>query len=57
MIARDNLIPCNFLFLIHSGINFVLSALVFNIFPTILEVSMVGGIMVSADGLFHKLAE
>lgn len=33
------------------GINFVLSALVFNIFPTILEVSMVSGIMYYNFGL------
>lgn len=29
------------------GINFVLSALVFNVFPTLLEVGLVSGILVS----------
>ena len=29
------------------GINFILSALVFNVFPTLLEVSMVSGVLVS----------
>ena len=32
------------------GINFVLSALVFNVFPTLLEVSMVSGVLVSSGG-------
>ena len=30
----------------YRGINFVLSALVFNVFPTIFEVSLVSGILV-----------
>ena len=33
---------------VHRGINFVLSALVFNVFPTIFEVSLVSGILVSS---------
>ena len=36
------------LLLSFRGINFVLSALVFNIFPTIFEVSLVTGILVSS---------
>lgn len=38
---------CFSLFLSCRGINFVLSALVFNVFPTIFEVSLVSAILVS----------
>ena len=34
--------PCS-----HRGINFILSALVFNVFPTMFEVGLVSGILVS----------
>lgn len=37
------------------GINFVLSALVFNVFPTILEVGLVSGVMVSKLPYFSVL--
>ena len=39
-----------------SGINFVLSALVFNVVPTIFEVSLVTGILVSCYFVIQKRA-
>ena len=40
---------------LRRGINFVLSAVVFNVFPTIFEVGLVSGILVSCFDLHNAV--
>ena len=42
-----------YVFVYFRGINFVLSALVFNVVPTVFEVSLVTGILVSYNYVLH----